>query len=171
MPATTPVSTVAHETTKALRNAFILTLSLVGTLGVAIAVRFWMPRYLGPEQFGQIYFAESFTAACFVFLNLGVDTYINREIATRAAHASDFIGGVILLRTALTVVIFAVIAGILAFMHKSPLEWQLVYIFAVYQLCFNSNNTLQSILNARAVKCASWRWSVVPARLSGDLAL
>ncbi|MEZ0310895.1 MAG: flippase [Myxococcota bacterium] len=145
----TPSSTVAHETTKALRNALMLTGSLVATLGVAIAVRFWMPRYLGPDIFGQVYFAESFTAAAFVFLNLGVDTYINREIATRVEHASDFIGGVILLRGLMTVLVFAIMAAILFLMGKSTLEWQLVFVFAFGQLFFTFNTTLQAILNAR----------------------
>lgn len=142
-------STIAHETHKALRNALMLTGSLVATLGVAIAVRFWMPRYLGPDVFGQVYFAESFTAAAFVFLNLGVDTYINREIATRVEHASDFMGGVIILRALMTVLVFAIMAAILYAMGKSTLEWQLVYVFAGGQLFFAFNTTLQAILNAR----------------------
>lgn len=142
-------STVAHETHRALRNALMLTGSLVATLGVAIAVRFWMPRYLGPDIFGQVYFAESFTAAAFVFLNLGVDTYISREIATRVEHASDFMGGIIMLRAMLTLVVFGIMAAILFAMGKSALEWQLVYIFAGGQLFFAFNGTLQSVLNAR----------------------
>jgi O-antigen/teichoic acid export membrane protein len=140
---------VAHETTKALRNALVLTGSLVATLAVAIAVRFWMPRFLGPDLFGQVYFAESFTAATVVFLNFGIDTYINREIATRLEHASDFIGGIIILRALATIVVFIAMAVILFLMGKSALEWQLVYIFGAGQLFFTFNGTLQAILNAR----------------------
>ncbi len=140
---------MAHETTRALRNALVLTGSLVATLGVAIAVRFWMPRYLGPDLFGQVYFAESFTAATVVFLNFGIDVYISREIATRLEHASDFMGGIIMLRAAATVVVFVAMAVILFLMGKSALEWQLVAIFGVGQLFFTFNNTLQAILNAR----------------------
>lgn len=142
-------SAVAHETLLALRNALVLTGSLAATLTVAIAVRFWMPRFLGPDAFGRVHFAEAFTAASFVFLHLGVDTYINREIATRPEHASDFFGGIVLVRLAVTLFIAGVIATVLSLMGKGALEWQLVYVFGGGQLLFTFNATMAALLNAR----------------------
>src|SRR5690606_19312243 len=107
----------------------LLTASLVGTLGVAVTVRIWMPRYLGPDAFGVLHFAEEFAAACMFFTSLGVETYIKRDVAPRPEHASDFFGGLIQVRLLATVVVWMAMAALLLSMGKSPLEWRLVYLF------------------------------------------
>ncbi len=140
---------IRRETAVAVKNATVLGLSLVCTLGVAVAVRIWMPRYLGPDAFGILHFAEELTAACMFFTTLGVETYIKRDVATRANLASDFFGGLLAARLMATLLVCGGLALILTGMDKSVVEWRLVYIFALGQAFFVLNITLAACLQAR----------------------
>jgi O-antigen/teichoic acid export membrane protein len=100
-----------HETRRdlsvALRNALKLGSSLMATWAVGLVVSFAVPRQLGPERFGILYYAESFTGALFVVCGLGIDTYIQKAVSIRPKHASDFFGTTLALRTLLSVIVLA----------------------------------------------------------------
>src|SRR5512142_1326882 len=138
----------ARERSVAVRNALKLALSLVATWTVALVVKFQLPRYLGPTRFGQYSFSESCSAAFVCFLGLGVDLYIQREIATRPKHASDFFGGVVLLRTLLIVTVFVLMA-LTRQAAGSNLQLQLLlFAFGVAQVVTLTNDTLAAMLQA-----------------------
>ena len=82
----------------AITNALKLGTSLVATLAIAITMRFLMPRLLGPTNFGTLSYADGFTATFFVAISLGAEAYVRKEVSVRPAHASDFLGGTLVLR-------------------------------------------------------------------------
>src|ERR1700689_1936953 len=82
----------ASDTLAAVTNALKLGSSLVATLAIAVAVKFLMPRYLGPTSFGTLSFADGFTGTFFLALNLGAEAYVRKEVSVRPGHASDFLG-------------------------------------------------------------------------------
>ena len=86
------------DTLAAVTNALKLGSSLVATLAIAVAVKFLMPRYLGPSSFGTLSFADGFTGTFFMALSLGAEAYVRKEVSVRPAHASDFLGGTLVLR-------------------------------------------------------------------------
>jgi O-antigen/teichoic acid export membrane protein len=100
-----------HETRRdvavALRNALKLGSSLLATWAIGLYVGFEIPRALGPTRFGMLYYAESFTGATFVVCGLGLDTYIQKAVSTRPAHASDFFGTAMVLRAVLSALVMA----------------------------------------------------------------
>src|SRR5918912_1450276 len=100
VPAATP-SASWGDLHVALWNALKLGGSLIGTWTVALAIRFALPRQLGPDQYGVYNFAEAFAASFFVLTTLGVETYVQKEIPLRREHASDFVGGILALRLVL----------------------------------------------------------------------
>jgi O-antigen/teichoic acid export membrane protein len=108
--------TAEHETrrdlTVALQNAVKLGSSLMATWAVGLVVSFAVPRQLGPEHFGILYYAESFTGAAFVVCGLGIDTYIQKAVSIRPKHATDFFGATLALRALLSAL---VLAGIFAY--------------------------------------------------------
>src|SRR5262245_44166244 len=94
-PASTAALSAGRTQTRsdvgtALRNALKLGSSLFATWTVALLLRFLLPRFLGPEQFGTFNFSDNFSATYFTLLGLGVDTYIQKEMPVRPQHASDF---------------------------------------------------------------------------------
>jgi O-antigen/teichoic acid export membrane protein len=138
----------ARETRLAIINSIKLSLSLVGTLVVAFAVRFMIPRYVGPAAFGQLNFADAFAMSFFVFTTFGIDSYIRKEVSIRLEHANEFFAGFFLLRLATAFLICGMMAVGLYWMGKGELEWRLAFIFAAGQVAFVHNFTVTSLLHA-----------------------
>lgn len=138
-----------NETVLAARNALKLGGSLLATWGIAMAMRFLLPRYLGPERFGALSFADAFTATFFIALGLGVDLYVRKQVSVRPSHASDFFGGTFILRVGMSAVIMAVMAAAMHGMNRPPEIRRVVYIFAVAQFFVAANSTLSALLHAK----------------------
>jgi O-antigen/teichoic acid export membrane protein len=132
----------------AVSSALTLGSSLLLTWSVALLVRFFLPRYLGPELFGTFNFADSFCATFFAFLGLGVDTYIQKEIPVRPGHASDFFGGFLFVRLLMSVGLFAVMALVLSLTHRPPSVQRVVFVFGLAQMLVAVNGNLASLLHA-----------------------
>ena len=112
-PSAPPLPDAKADRAVAVRNAFKLSASLIVTWSIALGVRLFLPRYLGPGPFGDYSFAEAFSATFFMGLTLGIEPYIYREVSVRPAHASDFAGGVLLVRMGLATALVPVMAIIL----------------------------------------------------------
>jgi O-antigen/teichoic acid export membrane protein len=139
----------SSDTLVAIANALKLGSSLVATLAIAIAMKFLMPRYLGPTNFGTLSFADGFTATFFVTLSLGAESYVRKEVAVRTDHASDFFGGTMVLRVAMSVAIFGVMAIVMHATGRPSEVRNLVYLFGAAQFFVNVNATLSALLHAR----------------------
>lgn len=132
----------------AVRNALKVGASLICTWGIALAVKLLVPRYLGPDTFGELTFADGFTTTVFVALTLGIDLYIRREVSVRLAHATEFFGGVLALRIAMTAVLFLGIGVLMNVTHRPPQVRTLVYLFGLAQFFISINATLSAILHS-----------------------
>jgi len=141
--------TSSSEVVTALRNAVKLGSSLILTYSIALGVRIFLPRYLGPEVFGRFNWADGFSAAFFVAITLGIDTYIRKEVSVRPEHTSDFYGGTFLLRVVLALSLLGAMAGVMQLSGEPVEVRQLVYLFAASQLFVSSNATLSAVLHAR----------------------
>jgi O-antigen/teichoic acid export membrane protein len=136
------------EVRRALRNAAKLGLSLVGTWGIAFAVRVLLPRQLGPELFGAFQFADAVAVGLFILASFGIETYIRKEIATRREHASDFYGGLLVLRLVVGVLLVAGALVALDALGKPPLVLRLVLLLTVTQIFATQNATTTALLHA-----------------------
>lgn len=132
----------------AVRNAIKLGMSLIATWTLALIVRFQLPRHLGPVSFGHFNFADSFAASFFVFAGFGIETYIQKEVSARPRHASDFFGGVVLTRLALSLLLTVAMIAVLAATGRSAeLRW-VGLVFALTQAVTALNATLSAMLQA-----------------------
>jgi O-antigen/teichoic acid export membrane protein len=145
----TPEDAGSRETRLATSNALKLGGSLLATWGIAMAMRFLLPRYLGPQRFGALSFADAFAATSFIVLGFGVDLYIRKHVSIRPAHASDFFGGTFLLRVAMSALILMVMAIAMHAMDRPPEIRRVVYVFGVAQFFVTANATLSALLHAR----------------------
>lgn len=134
----------------AFRNAFQLGGSLIATWGVALLVRLYLPRYLGPHDFGLYSFADSFALTGVGLLSLGLASYIQKEIPVRPQHASDFFGGVVVLRVLLAVLVLAGLQAILWAGGRPPETQRLVLIFGLAYFLFIDNANLAALLQANS---------------------
>lgn len=141
-------ASAAQDLRVAGRNAVTLGSSLILTWGVAFFVRFQLPRYLGPEQFGAFNFADAFSAAFFTLAELGVDTYIIREVTVRQKHASDFFGGVLVARLAAALVLLLGMWFALSASGRPEVVQRAVLVFGLAQLATINNNSMAALLQA-----------------------
>lgn len=136
----------AREGVTALRNGIKLATSLVLTWGVALVITFKLPKYLGPLHWGYYKYGFEYAATLAVFVGFGVDTYISREVAVRPKHASDFFGGVVLVRMLALAPLLAY--GWYALGHKLPEERLAAGLFGLTQVFVVTNQTFQQMLQA-----------------------
>lgn len=139
---------LAPDTLRSIRNTLALGGSLVATWTVALGVRLVLPRHLGPESFGAFQFADAYTAAFFVITSLGVETYIRKEVTIRKGHASDFIGGLLVLRLVMSVLVIAVMTALMHAAGRPASLLRLVLFFAAYQFFSGLNEAGAALLHA-----------------------
>lgn len=133
----------------AIRNGLKLGASLVFTWGIALGIRLLLPRYLGPVRFGALNFADGFTAAFFIALNLGADAYVRKEVSVRPRHASDFFGGVFVLRVALSTLVVAAMLVVLRATGRPEELQTVVLLYGLTQFFVTANATLSALLHAK----------------------
>jgi O-antigen/teichoic acid export membrane protein len=138
------------EVRTAIRDGLRLGASLLLTWTVALVMRLVLPRHLGPAQYGLYTFADGFAATYFVFLSLGLEMYVQKEIPVRPAHASDFFGGMLLLRAALSIVLLSALELTLRAAHRPVITQRLVLVFGLAQLFTSVNQALAALLQARS---------------------
>jgi O-antigen/teichoic acid export membrane protein len=141
-------SALAADVAHSVRNAAILGLSLLATWAVALVVRIFLPRHLGPVGFGAYQFADSFTVTVFVVLNLGIETYVRKEITTRTEHASEFFGGVLIVRIVAGIVMMAAAVWGLGYAGKSRSVLELTLVLGAAQVLVIINLTYAALLQA-----------------------
>lgn len=147
-PRVVPPESLASDVGLSIRNAMKLGMGLLGSWAIALVIRLSLPRFLGIASFGELQFADAFTTTVFVVIILGVETYARREIATRREHASDFLGGTLLIgiligAVAMTVALIGLDAG-----GKSDRVLQLVFVLGLAQILTNVNGLFAALLHA-----------------------
>lgn len=70
---------------------------VIRTLG-GLFVGIWVARYLGPEGFGLLSYAMAYCALFFVFVNLGLDQIVVRELVKFPNQRNEILGTAFLLK-------------------------------------------------------------------------
>lgn len=136
------------EAMVAARNALSLGASLAVTGSLALLVRLLIPRFLGPQAFGEYRLAESAAELLFVVLTFGVDAHLRREAALSPARARGYLFGLAALRLALGA---AGLAAILAFLHATGATMTTLRLFLLIgasQILLVLNNTYAAFEHA-----------------------
>ncbi|WP_348653163.1 flippase [uncultured Sulfurimonas sp.] len=91
---------------KYISNTAWLFAEKVLRIGMGLFITVWMARYLGPEQFGMLNYAISFTALFGILSSLGLNTLATRELLTNPQDSQyimgtsfllSFVGAIVLL--------------------------------------------------------------------------
>jgi O-antigen/teichoic acid export membrane protein len=139
-----------REWAVALRNGAKMGGSLLITWSVALVVKLRVPALLGPIRQGHFGFADSFAAMFFAVLGLGIDVHIMKEVAVRPKYASDVVGGVLVLRVLMSLLIFPVMALVLWRTGRSGEILVAVLVFGVGYHLTSVNATLGAVLQANS---------------------
>lgn len=147
-PIADSLGSLGTDVLQSMRNATTLGASLLITWAIALIVRVYLPRHLGPAAFGDFQFADSFTATVFILTGLGIETYVRKEVSTRGAHATEFFGGTTLVRLALGVIVMVGSVWGLGASGRPVATRELVFILGVMQILVTVNLTYAALLHA-----------------------
>lgn len=130
------------------KNTSWLSVSQVITSICAFLWTIIIARYLGVSDYGIVSFAISFTSLLGIFMDLGISTYIIREIAKNKNMLSKFISNLFLLKILLAVVLFLLSAMILLLLGYSKLTILITLIFTIELIFISMLNLFNGIFQA-----------------------
>ena len=87
-----------QEQSKVIKNAFWLYVDKASRLVIALVVGLWVARHLGPEQFGDLNYAQAFVALVGILVLFGLDTLTLRNLSERPQDERRILGTAFWLR-------------------------------------------------------------------------
>ena len=103
---------------KELNNASWLIAGKVIQMVLSLLIGLWTARYLGPEGYGTINYANSFVAFLMAFCTLGINSVIVKEFTDRPEDAGEILGTSIVLRAISSFFSALVIVGIVSVLDR-----------------------------------------------------
>jgi O-antigen/teichoic acid export membrane protein len=119
----------------------------VGSI-LSILLSIFVARNLGDVIFGKYAFIIAFTALFTVFLDLGYETLLIREVARDKSQASKYLNNIISIRAVLSVVIFALIIVIINVMSYPDDIKNIIYVFTIYSILKSLSNVFKVTFRA-----------------------
>lgn len=102
-----------------VRNLSILSVSIFVTSLLSMVMRMYIPRVLGVEALGQFQFAEQLGMFMFGFMPFGISSYINKNVPPAPSHAREITFSIAAFQTAVALVLFAALIGVLFYLQRS----------------------------------------------------
>ena len=135
------------------KNTSWLTVSQVITSVCAFLWTIIIARYLGVADYGIVSFAVSFTALLGILMDLGMNTYITREIAKNKASLEKYVDNIFLFKLILAFVLF-ILSAILLYLMNYPFITIVVTLIFTVELIFISmtyffNGVFQAFENVK----------------------
>ena len=123
------------------RNTGVLILANIASLVLGFFFTMYVARYLGAEGFGVLSFALAFTAIFGVFTDIGLQTFMIREIARDKALAQKYLSNIAVLKIFLVIVTFGLIALTINLLDYPEQTINVVYLMAL-SVIFNAFSTM-----------------------------
>ena len=105
-------------------------------------------RYLGVSDYGIVSFAISYTSLIGIFIDLGMSTYIIREIAKHKEMLFKYMNNILLFKFILAITIFFISGLILYFLGYSHLTILVSLIFTIEIIIISMTTFLNGIFQA-----------------------
>jgi O-antigen/teichoic acid export membrane protein len=93
-------------TGRVMRNALLQAGSQVITWVFAWALLIFLPRYLGDDGFGRLFFAISFAMIASIFLNLGVNTFLMREVSREPESGPNLLANAMSMKLTMASIVY-----------------------------------------------------------------
>ena len=113
------------------KNTSWLSISQIITSICAFIWTIIIARYLGVSDYGIVSFAISFTGIVGIFMDIGMSTYITREIAKNKHLLSKYLSNVFLFKILLAVILFLISGLILFSLGYNQLTIIITLIFSI----------------------------------------
>jgi len=114
------------------KNTAVLFAAQAVTAVLGLALSILIARTLGDVEFGNYSFALALTAIFAIFLDLGFNRLIVREVARDKSAAPKYLGNIAIIKAILSVVVFGLIALIINLLNYPHDITMAVLIFGLY---------------------------------------
>jgi len=107
-------------TSRTIKNAAFQMFTQAITWVLTWILIVYLPRYLGDEGFGKLFFATSFGILFAMFINLGINTYLVKEVARDRTKGPKILANVLSIEIILSLAVFGVMVVIARLMDLTP---------------------------------------------------
>tara|TARA_R110000764_G_scaffold230119_1_gene321233 strand:- start:737 stop:2068 length:1332 start_codon:yes stop_codon:yes gene_type:complete len=116
---------------KYFNNTSWLLLQRILRIFSGLFIGIWVTRFLGPNQFGILSYAQSFVALFAAFSSLGLNRLLTRELVRNPDQEYIILGTSLVLQTLGSIILtFFLIIGLL-FIEHDPLTTQIIILLAI----------------------------------------
>jgi len=137
-----------NTTQKIGKNIFSLTAGSFVSAILSIILSVYIARFLGDVLFGRYSFVVTFVALFSIFLDLGYETLIIRDVARNKLKASTYLNNVISLRVILSLIIFIVLFLFINLLEFPENVKNIIYIFGISQIIISLSNVFKVTFRA-----------------------
>jgi O-antigen/teichoic acid export membrane protein len=130
------------------KNTSWLMASQIITSVLAFVWTVLIARYLGVNEFGIIAFATSFTSISSIFMDLGLSTYVTRNLSRDPELTSKYLGNIIPLKIAISLLTIAVVIILLFILNYNILTIIITIIFGIQVILCSMVALLSGIFQA-----------------------
>ncbi len=134
---------MASKTRRVIKNTLIQAASQLVTWTLSWALLILLPRYLGDEGFGKLFFALSYTLIFGTLINFGIHTYLVKQVAvlrtddhddgprTEMRELEKLLGNVLLMKLVFSVAAYLLMCSLIFVLPYDALTRQAVCILAI----------------------------------------
>lgn len=119
-------------------------------MGVGLFVSIWVARYLGPEQFGLFSYAQSFVGFFAVFITLGLDAVVVKELLGKKVEENILIGTTFVLKILGFFSMLFLVFFTTQFIKNNDAAELLIYIISL-SVVFQSFNVIDFYFQAKVL--------------------
>lgn len=144
-----------------IANATWLSIEKLIRIPVMLLIGVYLARYLGPEAFGTLNYAMSFVSLFAIFITLGVEATLVREIIKKPEERDEILGSAFALRVLGTLLVWCLIGLIILLSNHSETQKHIIVIFTltlsfqsfnVIDLYFQSNSKLKYVAISQLIQ-------------------
>ncbi|WP_457598931.1 flippase [Hydrogenimonas sp.] len=135
---------------KYFKNTSWLFVEKILRMGVGLFVGVWVARYLGPDQYGLLSYAQSFVGLFAVFATLGLDAIAVRELVKRPDRSEELLGTAFGLKLMGALVVLGMVAVATLFTSNDSYTDTLIFIIASATI-FQSFNVVDIYFQSRVL--------------------
>lgn len=133
---------------KYFRNTSWMLMARIVSLAVSFFVVGFVARYLGPTQYGDLSYAQSFVSILSVLASLGIDQILFRDLIARPEEEHALLGTAFYMKLAFGIAAFFITFAAALLAHTSALTTTLIVIIA-FTFVVQPLSVISHFLNAR----------------------
>ena len=135
---------------KYFRNISWLFAEKILRMIVGLFISIWIARYLGPEQFGLLNYAQSFVGLFAVVATLGLDGIVVRELVKNEDIRDTLLGTTFYLKLVGAIFVFIILSIAINFTSNDSYTNTLVFIIAS-AVIFQSFNVIDAYFQSKVL--------------------